>query len=339
MKHTLSVVAGAIFLLSGCGYKDDPVPPQTVVPMAIEDLRHEIGDGSVKLTWSYPVKTIKGGSIEEISNFFLYRVGIPLDDYCKNCPIPFGPPQSLPGGPSYDGTQRRVAHFTTEGMKPGYKYFFKVSSRTGWLASSPDSNVVSFVYSLPPAAPAQLEGNTMNGTVNLRWKPVLRLQNGQPLPGPVQYQIVRNGKNLAQPLTETTYSDRQVTNGRKYNYSVQAVMIHSGESVAGSFSNSITIEPKDRIAPKAPKGPRAVTTVEGIKIFWDASQEKDLAEYRVYRRANTEKEYSLLDTVKPVYTIYTDSTANKDTRYYYVVTAVDTAGNESARSKAATTRD
>ena len=35
----------------------------------------------VRLSWSYPVKTIKGTDIVDISSFDLYRAVIPLSDY------------------------------------------------------------------------------------------------------------------------------------------------------------------------------------------------------------------------------------------------------------------
>ena len=53
-------VAGSVFLsvmflsFGGCGYKNDPVPPASVVPKAIEDLRYSIDESGVSLTWSYP---------------------------------------------------------------------------------------------------------------------------------------------------------------------------------------------------------------------------------------------------------------------------------------------
>ncbi len=339
MKHSISVAAIAIVLLSGCGYKDDPIPPQSVVPMAIEDLRYKIDGNNVTLQWSYPVKTIKGGAITDIAGFQLYRAGIPLDEYCKTCPVPFGSPQKLPGGASYDGEQRRVASFTSAGMKPGYKYFFKVSSRTGWLAASPDSNVVSFVFSMPPASPENLTGKADNGEVSLSWQTVNTLQNGQALLGPVQYQVLRDGNIIAGPFAETSYIDRQVANGSTYNYSVQAVMSYSGEPVPSSPGPAITLQPKDTIAPQPPTGAHAVATSEGIKIFWDAATSNEIAEYRIYRRANGEKKYTLLGEVKPIYTIYTDSSAKNNSYYQYVITAVDDAGNESLQSQPASPRN
>lgn len=339
MKHSISLITGAMLLLSGCGYKDLPVSPHSVVPMAIDDLRHEIKDDGVQLTWSYPVQTIKGSSVEEIKDFQLYRAGLPLNDYCNTCPIPFGSPQILPGGPSFDEEQRRVASFTSEGMKQGYKYFFKVSSRTGWFATSADSNIVSFIYSLPPATTAQLKGSTGNGVVNLRWQPVNQMTNGQPLLGSIQYQVFRDGEKIADSLSRTSYSDSKVQNDKRYQYAIRTVMMYSGEPVYGNLSEAITVKPKDTIAPDPPQAPRAVTTVEGIKVFWEPSSARDLDEYRVYRRANDEKEYSLLGTTKRIHTIYTDTTIQKNTRYYYVITAVDKSGNESQRSKSATTRD
>ena len=54
----VSLLVGVLFLIGGCGYKNEPVPPENVVPRSIEDLRYTVNDKEVRLSWAYPVKTI-----------------------------------------------------------------------------------------------------------------------------------------------------------------------------------------------------------------------------------------------------------------------------------------
>ena len=57
-------MGASLLVVGGCGYKDHPVPPATVVPEAIADLRYETDEKGVTLTWSYPMETIRGTEID-----------------------------------------------------------------------------------------------------------------------------------------------------------------------------------------------------------------------------------------------------------------------------------
>ena len=71
-------LGASILLAGGCGFKNKPVPPDSVVPLAIDDLRYTVNDKGVQLSWSYPVKTIKGSTLDDISSFELFRAEVPL---------------------------------------------------------------------------------------------------------------------------------------------------------------------------------------------------------------------------------------------------------------------
>lgn len=346
----LAQVAGIILLgmsllsTGGCGYKNNPVPPASVVPRAIDDLRYTIGDKGVQLSWSFPVKTIRGSQLDEVSSFELYRAEIPLDEYCGTCPIPFGKPIEVAGGSSYDGDMRRRANYDSSLLRPGCKYFFKVRSRTSWWADSDDSNVVTFVWFEPAAAPTNLTAKADDGRVTLSWLPAQLPAGSDPAMG-VRYQVLRStsGKDydkIGDPQKGTSYVDRQVTNGRKYFYAVQTMTTYKDALSEGGVSKEVEVTPVDLTPPPAPTGVSAVKTDEGIKIFWDKGDSAEIGEYRVYRRAADQDRYELLAKVEPQHTLYVDTKAVEGVRYYYAVTAVDQAAsvNESVKSKEATIR-
>ena len=340
-----SLLMGASLLFLGsCGYKDHPVPPDTVVPEAIEDLRYETDEKGVTLTWSYPMETIRGTEIEDLSSFELYRAEVPLKDYCANCPIPFADPVEQPGGLTTEDGKARMAIFTMADLKPGYKYFFKVRSRTSWFAQSADSNIVTFIWQVPARAPEGLTATVGNRQITLKWQPVTMLRDGNPVSVPLQYQIMRSsaGKKLEEIGVvdgETTFVDRNVALKEKYTYQVQTQMLVGKEVVAGGMSTVSTLS-ADITPPEPPTGVTAIETDMGIKVLWEKSGAEDLSGYRVYRRTAAAKEAVLIGEVEPVYTLFVDTEREQGQQYYYSVTALDqgSPANESKRSVEATTR-
>lgn len=339
------LVGGALFIAGGCGYKNAPVPPETVVPKAVDDLLYTTSGKGATLTWSFPVKTIGGSMIESVSAFDLYRAEIPIEEYCGGCPIPFGKPIELDGGSPLDGKQRRKATYEADNLQSGYKYFFKVQSRTSWLAASGDSNIISFVWTKPIAVVQGLSAVAGDRQVALRWQPVSTYGDGSAIDKPVKYRVWRSagGKGfvkLGEPTTKTSYVDRQVKNGRKYFYAVQGLMVHKDDLAEGGRSKEISVTPVDLTPPVPPLGVTAVSTSVGVKIFWDKSDAADLGGYKVYRRAAGKDTYTLLGKVEPEFMLFVDRDSDENVRYHYAVTAFDkaTPPNESAKSKEATVR-
>jgi hypothetical protein len=336
---------GALFLsAAGCGFKNKPLPPESVVPQAIDDLRYTVNDKGIQLTWSYPVKTIKGSVLEDISSFQLFRAEIPLEDYCGSCPIPFTEPVTVGGGSPLDGQTRRKVSYDSNLLRSGHKYFFKVRSRTSWFADSADSNVITLVWFDPAAATGKVTAIPGDRQVSLAWQPVTLKTAGKDLL--VKYQVLRSldGKDFTKtgdPLVATSYLDRQVSNGQKYFYSVQTMTEYKNELAQGGVSKEVAATPIDLTPPVPPTGVSAVRTEVGIKVFWDRNDDADLAGYRVYRRVADQDEYQMLGNVDPTHTLYVDSKASESVRYYYTVTALDgaTPANESRKSKEATIRN
>ena len=344
-------VAGAVILLTtlltagGCGYKSDPVPPESVVPRAIDDLRYSIDESGVRLTWSYPVKTIKGSDIVDISSFDIYRAVVPLSDICKTCPIPFGEPIEIPGGITSEEGKRRTAEYRTSLLRSGHKYFFKVRSRTSWWADSLDSNIVSFLWHIPAAAPDSVEAVADDSRISLSWKPVATLIDGSTVNGKISYQVLRSqgGKDfevVESSVSKPAYVDRQVINGQKYFYKIQSQLSYEGNLVNGGVSEVVSTSPIDKTPPPPPSGVRAVHTGSEIKVFWEPSSDPAVAGYRVYRRPSDKKKPELIGEVKAAFTLFVDSQPPEGVRVFYSVTAIDqsTPANESDFSREATIR-
>jgi murein DD-endopeptidase MepM/ murein hydrolase activator NlpD len=86
--------------------------------------------------------------------------------------------------------------------------------------------------------------------------------------------------------------------------------------------------------PVAPAPPTGLTAEEDdgqVTLSWEANDEDDLSEYRLYRGTSSEPTTQVA-TIPEGTTRHPDRDVNNGTTYYYRLTAVDTDGNESGYS-------
>lgn len=339
---TYGAIVFLVLLMSGftgCGYKTMPVPPQEIVPKAITDLRYELDEHGVTLTWSYPMETAKGDELTDIYSFKLFRAVVPADKYCDTCPLPFGEPVMLEGGAVSPGTPKTGVYKATL-LRPGHLYFFMVRSASGWWAESADSNIVSFMWDIPPASPRKLNASVAERKVMLSWSPVTELVDGTVIKETVRYQVLRDSGSGAftpigdlQPATE--YVDDQVANGRTYRYKVQAVTMYEKGQVGGGVSPVVEAVPVDQTPPPVPEGVQGIRTMAGVKIVWERVEAPDLKGYRIYRKISADEQPVLVGEVNSSTTLFDDKNLPESDQWYYTVTSVDTseAANESKPSR------
>ena len=338
------LLTGTLFLVGGCGYKTDPVPPDTIVPRAIDDLRYSVNEKGVVLNWTFPKETIRGGDLTDISTFDVYRAVVPLNDYCPTCPIPFNEPVLVAGG-LVDPENSRQGTYETSLLRSGHKYFFKVNARTSWWAASADSNIVSFVWNTPAKGPAGLTVTAADTSATIKWQPVSTLMDGKQTDYPISYQVQRSKDNktfaaIGDVTEETKFTDNSLLNGETYYFKVQSILNVDGNVISSGISDSVSVVPVDQTAPSAPTGVTAVQTSAGIKIFWEKSHDADVKGYRIHRRGGKDAVAVKIGEVAGVYAIFEDTNVDASTSYYYTVTAFDKAepANESVASREASIR-
>jgi len=143
-------------------------------------------------------------------------------------------------------------------------------------------------------------------------------------------------------VTGTQYTDRDFQFGQNYRYVVRSVSLGTeGTQVESLNSNAMPASPRDVYPPAAPRGVTAAAApapLQRISIFFAANEEPDLAGYNIYRSTdeNLPKDrWTKLNPTLLTRTTFVDENVESGKRYYYYVTAVDKAGNESLPSETA----
>ncbi|HSU00290.1 MAG TPA: fibronectin type III domain-containing protein [Geodermatophilus sp.] len=200
-----------------------------------------------------------------------------------------------------------------------YAYTVQTHDTSGnWSASSAPPISATPTDLTAPAAPTGLVGGRGDGRAGLSWTANTETDLAS-------YRVLRDGVEVA-TVTGTTYLDPGLTNDRTYTYTLVAVDGHGNRSPA---SAAVQVTPTDLTPPAAPTGLTAVRGDGQVTLAWAANPEPDLGSYRVLRDGVE------VATVTGA-TTYTDTRLVNDTTYRYTLAAVDTHGNRSVSSAAAT---
>ncbi|MGE8056079.1 fibronectin type III domain-containing protein, partial [Bacillus mycoides] len=158
----------------------------------------------------------------------------------------------------------------------------------------------------------------------LNWKPATDNV------GVKEYQVLRNGE-VINTVAGTSVVDKKLSPNTEYTYTVKAVdAVGNISKESEALVIKTTVEKPDTEAPTQPKGLHSMgITANTVDLMWSPSEDNiDVDHYIVYREnAGDMKEIGTANT-----TSFMDRNLQVNTTYKYVVTAVDTAGNESMKS-------
>ena len=189
----------------------------------------------------------------------------------------------------------------------------------------------------PPQPPTNLvaavqpSGPTTAASVVLTW-------NASPSASAVGYNVYRATasagpftKLTSTPTSNLTFTDGNVQSGTTYYYMTTAVDGSGNESAYSSQTPAMILTP-----PQPPSGlseavqqPGGPGTAASVVLSWNPST-SSVVGYNVYRATSSGAYTTKLATVSTPG--FTDPTVSSGTTYYYVTTAVDGSGNESAFS-------
>jgi fibronectin type 3 domain-containing protein len=299
---------GAVFssiLLSSCGYPGDPLPPLANVPGQIKDLDAVQRGGRLIVHFTVPERTTEGIAIKTP-----LRLELQIDD------------RSIPSPPSVrDFAEYEIptADWTGKTVAINARAIGSNGKAGGW------SSTLNLPIVPPPETPAALKAEPRPDGVGLSWQGAAG-----------DFVVLRRSgdeKDFAQAaqVQQEQWVDHAAEFGKPYVYMVQRIVkLEGGRTAQSELSSEVRITPSDTFPPSAPGGLLAVAAPKSVELTWEANTESDLASYRVYRATGEgafEKAADGLQTPG-----WSDRAVESGKTYRYAVTAIDQAGNESARS-------
>ncbi|HEX4276211.1 MAG TPA: hypothetical protein VHZ74_12700 [Bryobacteraceae bacterium] len=313
-RRYLFVVLSSM-LPAGCGYVGEPLPPALRRPVRVVDLAAVEHGSKIVIRFTIPKVTT------------------------ENLPIKGKPDVDLRIGPAPDPFQlaewQRTAERVTVDQKGtpaqaevdaakfvGKDVYIAVDVRGPHGRSAGPSNFVRLPVVRPLPMPEAVAAKDAPDAVALAWKataPEFRI-----------FRKLQGAPELTQLGTSTmpSYLDKTIEYGKTYSYYVQSIQ-KTGDTYAESEVSSIdTFTPVDKFPPAVPVGLSPVPGTQSIELVWQPNSEKDFASYRVYRDGQR-----IGDNVTAP--VFSDRNVKQGVKYAYQISAVDTTGNESAKSAAA----
>jgi len=361
------LIACTLFIATGCGAPGEPLPPSPPVAAPITDFSaRQAGDG-VQLSFTMPGRSVQGDRLAATPAVEILRGAIKPDGSVD--PRTLHVVDTVPGSLVEKYLLHDKFQFT-DPLTPqetrthsGGVVVFAVRTRLSPKRASANSNIVSVrVFSVPQQVGA-VETRVTESAIELSWPTVDHTSAGELLATPPGYNIYRADLDAAaaegaksndtqlppsvrlqllnsQP--ENKYSDKSFEFGKTYAYVVRSVITADGSPLESSDSTPAVVTPHDTFPPASPQSIVAAVLpgeTEGlllVDLSWSINSEDDFAGYRVYRSDQPPSgdqqaiQGQLLTPELLPTPAYRDTSVQSAHRYWYVVTAVDRAGNESA---------
>ena len=226
------------------------------------------------------------------------------------------------GGPYTTIGSPTTTSYTDTGITNGTTYYYVVSAVNTAGQSGNSSQVTATPLAIPPA-PTNLVATAGNAQVGLNWSASS---------GATSYNVQRSTTSggpyttIGSPTT-TSYTDTAVTNETTYYYVVAAV------NTAGQSANSSQVSATPLAIPPVPTNLAATAGNAQVGLSWSASS--GATSYNVKRSTTSGGPYTTI--ASPTTMSYTDTGVTNGTSYYYVVAAVNAAGQSANSSQVSAT--
>jgi hypothetical protein len=358
----LSSIFLAPLFLTNCAAPGEPYERKPPTPVAITDLTAAQEGNDVVLTFTLPQESVERRPLKQVPEIEIYRdFGKPAETGQVSPVVPATPTLlvTIPVAMEDHYTEQNRIHYSdslrTEDFAQHPNSVAIYTVRTQISEKKPSANSDVAVLRIYPAADAigDLKTEITHSAVVLTWTAPEKSLGGS-APAISSYDIYRGEPEtgtaaaretkLKSPLVKigetssASYQDEQFVFGTAYVYSVRSVVQHDGAALESANSNLVLITPRDTFAPGAPQGllvvlvPKQGETVAHLELSWAINPETDVAGYSVYRGDHADTQGTRLNTDLLLTPAFRDMNVQPGQRYFYKVTAVDHAGNESPSS-------
>jgi len=357
----LSFCLLACALAAGCAAPGDPTARRPIVPVSVTDLAAQQYGNAFALTFTLPARSMGREALAEHPTIELYRAALPpgaapdkktawqlaftipseqVDSYLKAGHIEFHDPLTA------DDFARAA----------GSSMAYKVRTRAVRARASEDSNVVIARIYLAPEAPRDVHVSVTESALVVNWAEAAltpgaasrvyrvyraEIEPGQENPPPdISKAKLKTPLELAGTSPSAEFRDSHFEFGTPYFYTVRSVAQFGADLVESADSAPATVTPRDVFPPAAPANveitivPATPQTPAYVELSWAISPEGDLAGYFVYRSEGEDSPGERVSTEILPSPTFRDISVVPGRRYYYRVSAVDRAGNESPKSSA-----
>jgi hypothetical protein len=346
-------------LAAGCAAPGDPTARHPVVPAAVTDLAARQYGNSFALTFTLPARSMDHETLAEHPSLEIDRATLPPGA---------APDMKAAWRLVYAIPSEQVDHYLRAGRvefhdpltaedfarAPGSLLAYKVRARAVKTRASEDSNVVTARIYPAPEAPQDLHVDVTESALVVTWAETAlppgassrayrvyraELESGpQNPPQDVSQVKLKTPLELGGASPSTDFQDSRFLYGTPYVYTVRSVAQFGADLVESVDSAPVIVTPRDVFPPGAPASleitivPATPQTSAYVELSWAIGSEADLAGYSVYRSDVEETSGERVSAEILPSPTFRDISVQPGRRYYYRVSALDRAGNESAKS-------
>ncbi|MCX7856595.1 MAG: hypothetical protein N2513_01215 [Deltaproteobacteria bacterium] len=314
----LILILSLIVSLTTCGKKASPIPKSISPTYVISDLKGDVKDGILFLSFSIPKDR---SSQIELDGFKIIREekkeGRKIGEKERDLKIKSS---------EFVTRYKDRIYFFDEELIPNLTYVYRVYPYTKDGLNIGPSNPFSITWKKPPGTVKGVEIRNVGGIIEIKWEK----EEGY------FYNVYRYDKGSysffplnEKPIDLSFYRDSTIKKEGTYVYEVRKLRKEENLILEGEGKRiEIVYKPDKFVLP--PFNVIAEKKEDAINISWQIEKKDVIKAFRIYRSAQNKLER--IGEVTAEHTIFVDREYPKGRYVYYIVRSVSYGGDESEDS-------